>query len=511
MATARLASRIAFCLALLVAGYPVEAAGPDVATVTTLRPIELTGQLEGESPEAVLRWNEEAAPTIWHVQRAHVEIKRVSMPVLESPVGDISYQPEFTNETIEIRNGTISILPVAGAIIRLHGHGRIEMNADPAKSLPLDYHSARSGFHYRAPSETRPFYYNAEGVDEAFVLNDTQGLRVSFAGDGEVFVIGAIVRTSDAHGTTETALGESSQRDATVPHARRDEYAFMTIQAVGLTFRAEHPAGLEATQAQFAVNGEVRFHALDGFTEAGRTRFPNLIGGGGLIGAIRIQSPEETAEGLRYKFEGKFEGVALGDQFVKTNNLEGAAAIGIIAALATLVTAHARATLGSFAGALYTRIARSSVLENPARQRALDHLQQFPGTHFRDLQRAMGWGWGTLHYHLAVLRKANLIVIERAGKHALAYPRAMVIGGPELRLTLRGQASRVYDALDQDGATQSELVEQLGLSRQLVAHHLARLEEDHLLEVVDGRPKVYKRLVREHERIARAGLQEVTS
>jgi DNA-binding MarR family transcriptional regulator len=122
-------------------------------------------------------------------------------------------------------------------------------------------------------------------------------------------------------------------------------------------------------------------------------------------------------------------------------------------------------------------------LEN--RQRLADHVERHPGVHLRRLARDLGLAIGTTEHHLHLLVRHGVLERHDQGGHA-AYFVAGACPDPERRLlcALRGDTPRrLLRALaaDPDLGT-AALAARLGLSRSAVAHHLARLVAEGLLE-----------------------------
>jgi DNA-binding transcriptional ArsR family regulator len=209
-----------------------------------------------------------------------------------------------------------------------------------------------------------------------------------------------------------------------------------------------------------------------------------------------IELPPHLAATHAFHVSGTFAAVTLGDG--RSLSFEGLPEPTSLVLVATAIliacTRTVRGTLGGVCAAFYTRIASAHVLESPERAQLYSLIGSQPGRHLRELQRTLGWGWGTVHYHLELLRRSGLVTLEPNGKHLVVYQRSDAARSARARLDVRGKAAAVYDALAAGAMTQAELQGALGLSRQLVAHHLGCLVEDHLVTVLPGRPKRYVRM-----------------
>jgi DNA-binding transcriptional ArsR family regulator len=95
-----------------------------------------------------------------------------------------------------------------------------------------------------------------------------------------------------------------------------------------------------------------------------------------------------------------------------------------------------------------------------------------------------------------VLRRANVLRLERRGHRVHVVPADARPTGASIS-GAHGSAGSLYARLPPaGGATQRELASALGLSRQLVSHHLRALTRMGLAREVGGFPKRYVRLGR---------------
>lgn len=143
-------------------------------------------------------------------------------------------------------------------------------------------------------------------------------------------------------------------------------------------------------------------------------------------------------------------------------------------------------------------------LEN--RQRLADHVERHPGVHLRQLARDLGLAIGTTEHHLHLLVRHGILERHDQGGHA-AYFTAGTCPAPERRLlcALRSETPRrLLRALAADpDLDPGTLAERLDLSRSAVAHHLARLITDGVLERLRvGRSSLLR--IREPAELAKA-------
>jgi predicted transcriptional regulator len=119
-------------------------------------------------------------------------------------------------------------------------------------------------------------------------------------------------------------------------------------------------------------------------------------------------------------------------------------------------------------------------LNHPARSRIYDHLRRLPGDHLRSVARSLSLAVGTTRYHLDVLRRAGLIYKRATNGRARYYVsegEAEVNRLYARHWEYRVVRLRVLEALRRlDNAPPATIAKNLGVSRQLVAYHLASLE-----------------------------------
>jgi predicted transcriptional regulator len=142
---------------------------------------------------------------------------------------------------------------------------------------------------------------------------------------------------------------------------------------------------------------------------------------------------------------------------------------------------------------LVTAVRVASGLDHPTRVRIYQHLVHLPGDHFRSIMRSLRLGLGTARHHIDVLVSTGLVRPERHSRHIRYYPRGD--GAHSLRndlfekhWTYSDLRTRTLFSLRQmKEGTPTSIANALGISRQLAAYHLARLEEMGLVKRVDHR------------------------
>lgn len=143
-------------------------------------------------------------------------------------------------------------------------------------------------------------------------------------------------------------------------------------------------------------------------------------------------------------------------------------------------------------------------LEN--RQRLADHVERHPGIHLRKLARDLGLAIGTTEHHLHLLVRHGVLERHDQGGHAAYFVHGSC-PVPERRLlcALRSDTPRrILRALAADpDLDATALSARLGISRSAVAHHLAKLVAEGLVERLRvGRSSLLQ--VRDPAELARA-------
>lgn len=128
---------------------------------------------------------------------------------------------------------------------------------------------------------------------------------------------------------------------------------------------------------------------------------------------------------------------------------------------------------------LYTRIARSKVLDQPTRERIAKLVEAQPGITFSELQRALAMGAGTLTHHARMLERAGVLHSARDGQHRRFF--LVSHGRQEDAPSLPDRALHVLAT--QGPATLANLARTLGVTRQALHYHVKRLEREGLVAV----------------------------
>lgn len=144
---------------------------------------------------------------------------------------------------------------------------------------------------------------------------------------------------------------------------------------------------------------------------------------------------------------------------------------------------------------LYARLAGKQSLDNRLRLNLYETVRQRPFVHVRELQRIAGLGFGTVAYHVAVLRREGFIACVRGDKKDLLYvpvPRFSPAEMRALSLVANDPRRSIALALAQKGPlSHGELARLSGVDKGQLTRELRRLVEGGLVLPRDGRPSRY--------------------
>ncbi|MCA1813153.1 MAG: ArsR family transcriptional regulator [Halobacteriales archaeon] len=148
-----------------------------------------------------------------------------------------------------------------------------------------------------------------------------------------------------------------------------------------------------------------------------------------------------------------------------------------------------------FAFPLYARLLSRDLLGNSYRQRLLDAVAARPFIHLRDLERASGFGYGCVVYHMHVLKREHLVASVKTPSHEHFFvPRADMSRDEMRRLVHLADPTRrriVQLLVARPGRSQADLCGALGIDQGLLSRHLARMTEAGLVHAQGARNKRY--------------------
>ena len=171
----------------------------------------------------------------------------------------------------------------------------------------------------------------------------------------------------------------------------------------------------------------------------------------------------------------------------------GVSLLGLLAALVALKAGAATP--------LYLRVTRTHLLRNDNRRLVYETVRARPGVTVAELVRVTGLAEMVVRHHVRMLEAHRHLVLRGTGKvrGCFALDGAVDPQDATLHLILKDPTRRHLARLLAQAPqplTQSELAEAAGISRRLVSHHLARLEEAGLVGSTGSVPRVYAAMPR---------------
>lgn len=142
------------------------------------------------------------------------------------------------------------------------------------------------------------------------------------------------------------------------------------------------------------------------------------------------------------------------------------------------------------------------VLSVGSRRRVYEHVAAHPGSHLREIARALSLPLGTALYHLDYLGSRGLLVARRDGRYKRFFV-ANALGRREKDLVTafrHAAPRRIAEALLAGRArTQRELCVAVGVSRSTLSFHLKNMMELGLVQCEERWPENHYRLAEPEE------------
>lgn len=130
----------------------------------------------------------------------------------------------------------------------------------------------------------------------------------------------------------------------------------------------------------------------------------------------------------------------------------------------------------------------SQLREQPTRKRLLGLIQRRPGIHASELTREVDESWGTVQYHLSLLRKADLVDSVETGRERRFFPSGVDPQKARLfSLMTQGRRAEVAQFIrDHPGARQVDVCDALDVSRKTFRNSIRPLVDEGFVEEQRG-------------------------
>lgn len=186
--------------------------------------------------------------------------------------------------------------------------------------------------------------------------------------------------------------------------------------------------------------------------------------------------------GLFAGFEGGVATFATATRVVADNPAQSAGiaavTIAVLGLLSSLAWAAQRyGSLGAIP--LFSRIAKSQLLDHPVRSQIYELIRANPGVNVSEISRLLDLAWGTTTHHLQKLRQDRLVAIRVVSNQKCYFPNAGAFTPHEmdvLSATKNPTARRMAELVVKEGPhTHGEITRALGVSPALVSFYAERL------------------------------------
>ncbi len=132
---------------------------------------------------------------------------------------------------------------------------------------------------------------------------------------------------------------------------------------------------------------------------------------------------------------------------------------------------------------------------HPLRRSIYQLVCETPGSYFYEIVSALATPQGTLSWHLHMLEKDGLIKSTKFGGKRLFFPKMLRSESAEKAYAIlkNSTAAKVFDLIvNNPGCYQTEIALKLSIHHDTVRHHIVRLAEAELIDIIrDGRTVKY--------------------
>ncbi len=127
---------------------------------------------------------------------------------------------------------------------------------------------------------------------------------------------------------------------------------------------------------------------------------------------------------------------------------------------------------------------KGRIREQSTRRRLLGIIESNPGIHASELTREVDESWGTVQYHLGLLREADLVSTVEAGRERRFFPSDVdPTKARLLAIMTQGRRAEIADFIrNHPGARQVDICQALAVSRKTFRSSVSPMIEEGLLE-----------------------------
>ncbi|MBN2150487.1 MAG: winged helix-turn-helix transcriptional regulator [Candidatus Lokiarchaeota archaeon] len=125
-----------------------------------------------------------------------------------------------------------------------------------------------------------------------------------------------------------------------------------------------------------------------------------------------------------------------------------------------------------------SKLTYQDILANPLRSQIADYITKNPGSHVRDIRRAMNIDNAESAWHLKMLEKFGLLRSKRFGKYLAYYPANLAESAyDEILCTIRQDTTYrvLYDVFSTPNTALPEISQRLGMNPSTVQYHVDKL------------------------------------
>jgi len=125
-----------------------------------------------------------------------------------------------------------------------------------------------------------------------------------------------------------------------------------------------------------------------------------------------------------------------------------------------------------------SKLIQEDILANPLRAQIVEYISQNPGSHVRDIRRAMNIDNAESAWHLKMLEKFGFLRSKRFGKFLAYYPAALPESDyDEILCTIRQETTYLvlYDLYTAPQSSLNDISQRLGMNPSTIQYHVDKL------------------------------------